>query len=104
MSACIAGNEIVGGMAQILSVTARPVPTSSDAIRDQIVITLVANGTTSQHIFQELGGQLDILATKFNCTFSDLTRFGEAIIVLYSGADPLIEETSSPKCPICVHT
>ena len=77
MSTCISGNEIVGGLAQILSITARPVPPSAHPIQDQILITVIANGTTSQHIFQELAGQLDILATKFDCTFTNLRRFGE---------------------------
>ena len=78
MSVCITGNIIVEGLAEIIySITARPVPPSSDLIENQILITVVANGTTSPYIFRELGGQIYILAEKFDCEFSNLRRFGE---------------------------
>ena len=68
---------IAGGTALIYSITARPVPPSSDPITDQTLITVVANGTTSQGIVSDLASKLQNLETKFNCTFTGLRRFGE---------------------------
>ena len=82
MSVCITGNIIVEGSAEIYSITARPVPPSSDLIENQILITVTANGTTSPYIFRELGGQIYILAEKFDCEFSNLRRFGEPTSIL----------------------
>ena len=77
MSVCVSGNTLVGGSAQIFSVTARPVPPQTDATEDEILVTVVANGTSSSGVFGELHNQVDILASKFNCTFTNLRRFGK---------------------------
>ena len=76
MSLCVSENTIVGGLAEVLSITERPIQPPSPQLSEQIVITVVGNGTTSQQILQDLGGQLDILSTKFGCDFTDLRRFG----------------------------
>lgn len=77
MSLCITGNRIVDESAEIFSVTERPVPPHLDTPRDQILITVVANGTTGRAIEEELIGQLQILTRKFDCVFTELRRFGK---------------------------
>lgn len=77
MSLCITGNRIVDESAEIYSVTERPVPPHLDTPHDQILITVVANGTTGRAIEEELIGQLQILTRKFDCDFTELRRFGK---------------------------
>lgn len=81
MTLGITGNRIVHGSAEIYSVTERPVPPYLNTPQNQILITVLANGTTGNSIEEELIGQLDILTRQLNCGFSEseLRRFGKFI-------------------------
>lgn len=81
MLLCISVSTIADGSAKIYSIIERPVPPYLNPPQDQILITVIANGTTSEIIAVELRDQLDILTTKLECNFTDPTRFGESLIL-----------------------
>ena len=79
MSLCIAESQLFSGdslIATIYSVSERPVP-SGQSPMNQIVITVAAEGKTSDGIVQLLQKQLDTLEEKFDCIFTHLVRFGK---------------------------
>ena len=69
----------MGNSAEIYSVAERPVvnPPPPD---NELVITVVANGSNSHDIARDLWDQLDLLSAKFECEFIDLVRFGKFFI------------------------
>ena len=77
MSVTVSGDKLVEGLAEIISITARPVRPLSAPSQDQVLLTVVANGTSSREVLQDLRDRVDILASDFNCSFTDLQRFGE---------------------------
>ena len=79
MSLCIAESQLFSGdllIATIYSVSERPVPSGKSPM-NQMVITVVAEGKTSDGIVQLLKKQLDTLEEKFGCIFTHLVRFGK---------------------------
>ena len=76
MSLSITGTRLLGDKAEIYSVTQRPV-LNIPPPTNEVVITMLANGSQSQSVAQELWFQLELLQVKFGCDFIDLVRFGK---------------------------
>ncbi len=76
-------DQTSNAMQIIVCVLSRRLVRMGSSPEDQIILTIVANSSTTEGIMEDLWVELNRLTGKFQCQFSHLRRYGEKVADQY---------------------